>query len=284
MRGRVGLIAGQGRLPILVARGMREAGLEVCAVGLAGQYEPELPGVCDRFARVGVLRLGQWSRCLRRMGAREAVMVGRVDKARLMHSPMRFVHAFPDVRTLRLWYGELRHDHRSPAVLAGIAGVLERSGVHLIDSTTHIPDQLAHEGVMTRHKPDARALDDVAFGWPILRRLLDLHVGQAIAVRERDVVAVEAVEGTDRMIQRAGELCRRGGWTLLKAAPPDHDRRADVPTVGVQTIRHAATSGCACIAVAARDVILVDKSDTLALADELGVSILGVGPGGPDAR
>jgi len=276
MGSRIGLIAGQGRLPVLVARGMKAAGHEVCAIGLAGQYEPELPALCDRFRRVGILRLGQWRRALRRMGAREAVMVGRVDKARLMHSPMRFVHAVPDLRTIRVWYRDLRHDHRSPAVLAAVARELAAGGVTLIDSTTHIPDQMASAGVMTRREPGERARADADFGWPILRRALDLHIGQAIAVREKDVIAVEAVEGTDRMIERAGELCPRGGWTLLKGAAADHDRRADVPTVGERTIRRAAEAGCACVAVGAGEVIIVDKASTLALADELGVAVVGM--------
>jgi len=276
MAGRVGLIAGQGRLPVLTARGMKAAGLEVCAVGLAGQYEAELPGLCDRFKKVGILRLGQWVRSLRRMGVSEAVMVGRVDKARLMHSPLRFVHALPDLRTLRVWYRDLRHDHRSPAVLAAVARELEASGVRLIDSTTHISDQMASAGVMTKRAPSEAVMADAEFGWGILNQILGLHVGQAIAVRERDVVAVEAVEGTDRMITRAGELCPRGGWTLIKGAAADHDRRADVPTVGASTVRNAAAAGCACIAVGAGDVIVVDKAETLALADELGVAVIGL--------
>ncbi len=272
----IGLIAGQGRLPILTARGMKAAGKRVCAVGLAGQYEPELPDLCDRFKRVGILRLGQWARALKRMGAREAVMIGRVDKARLMHSPMRFLHAIPDLRTLRVWYRDLRHDHRSPAVLAAVARELQTCGVTLIDSTAHIQDQMATDGVMTRKTPSDAARADIAFAWPILEQTLDLHIGQAIAVREHDIVAVEAVEGTDRMIQRAGELCPRGGWTLLKSAPRDHDKRADVPTVGERTIRNAAEAGCACIAVGAGEVILVDKEKTLALADELSIAIIGL--------
>ncbi len=272
----IGLIAGQGRLPILVAQGMRASGRRVCAVGLAGQYEPELPAECDSFKRVGVVRLGQWARTLRRMGASEAVMIGRVDKARLMHSPLRFVHALPDLRTLRVWYRDLRHDRRSPAVLAAVANELESCGVRLIDSTAHIPDQMAGVGVMTSRTPSEAVRADIDFAWPILEQTLGLHIGQAIAVRELDVVAVEAVEGTDRMIERAGVLCPRGGWTLLKSAPRDHDKRADVPTVGELTIRNAAAAGCACIAVGAGEVIIVDKPDTLKLADELGIAVVGV--------
>lgn len=273
----LGLIAGQGRLPILVADGMRAAGHSVACVGLAGQFDPSLPAHCDRFRPVGLLRLGQWSRTLRRWGVSEAVMVGRVDKAALMHDPLRLFRRIPDLRTASLWYRRLRHDRRSAALLAGVAETLAASGVTLIDSTAHIPDQLAGEGVMTRRRPAAPVAADVRFGWPILRETLRLDIGQAIAVRELDVVAVEAVEGTDRMIERAGALCPRGGWTLLKGAKANHDRRADVPTIGAETVRRAHAAGCACIALAAGDVIVVDRADTLALADALGVAIVGVG-------
>ncbi|MGP1308737.1 MAG: LpxI family protein [Phycisphaerales bacterium] len=277
----MGLIAGQGTLPLLVAEGMRARGYSVVCVGLSGQYLPELPALCDRFRTISPFRLGAWARTLRRFGAREAVMVGRVDKAALMHGRLRFFRFVPDLTTALVWYRRLRHDRRSPAILAALAETLESKGVPLIDSTTHIPEHLATEGVMTRRQPSPEELEDVRFGWPILRELLRLDIGQSIAVREKDVVAVEAVEGTDRMIERAGAMCRRGGWTLLKSCRADHDRRADVPTVGVETIRNVHAAGGTCIALGVGNVILADRERVLALADELGVSVVGVGGNPP---
>lgn len=271
----IGLIAGSGRLPALVASGLRAQGRRVVAVGLAGQYDAGLPPMCDRFQTVGLLRLGQWSRALRRMGARHAIMVGAVDKAKLMHDPLRLVRRIPDLRTVVVWYRRLRHDRRSPVLLAAVAEDLARTGVTLIDSTAPIQDHLAHEGVMTKRAPGAAQLADIDFAWPILLASARLGVGQAIAVREKDIVAVEASEGTAAMIRRAGELCRRGGWTLLKGAGPTHDRRADVPTIGPETIRALAETGAACAALEAGGVIILDKPETIALADELGVALVG---------
>lgn len=278
---RVGLIAGQGRLPIIVAEGMRRSGHRVMGLGLMGQFDPAVPGLCDGFVQAPALRIGEWVRKLRRMGVSEAVMVGRVDKAAMMHDRWRLVRQLPDWTSIRLWYGRLRHDHRSPALLAALADTLEQGGVRLIDSTTHIPDHLAAEGVMTRRAPTAGELADIRLGWPILREALRWGVGQSIAVRELDVLAVEAVEGTDRMIERAGTLCRGRPWVLLKGASEDHDRRADVPTIGVETIRNLHGAGARCLALAAGDVILVDKPATLAEADRLGLAIIGVGRAGP---
>lgn len=275
----VGLIAGGGRLPVLIAQGLRDAGHIVHGLGLANQYEAELPALCSSFREVGVLRVGTWGRALSRLGVRHAIMVGKIDKAKLMHDPMRLLRNIPDWRTMNAWYKHLRHDRRSHAVLSAIAEELDRCGVALLDSTTPIPDQMATAGVMTRTQPTPEQRGDIEFVWPLLTQTLRLDIGQAIAVRERDVIAVEAVEGTDRMIERVGGLCKAKGWTLCKGARAGHDRRSDVPTVGVTTIENIHKHGGGCLCLAAGDVIMVDKRRMLALADELGMSIVGVPAG-----
>ena len=271
----LGLIAGQGRLPLLVARGMREAGNRVCCVGLRDQYDLQLPTFCHEFHRVGIAQIGRWSRLLRRAGVSEAVMVGGVSKQR-MHARWRLLRQLPDWRAVVLWYRHLRHDRRNAAVLAAVADELARNGITLIDSTTFIPDHVAAPGAMTRLQPSARQHADIAFGWPLLERTVELDIGQAIAVRDRDVIAVEAVEGTDAMISRAGELCATRGWTLLKTAKRGHDMRADVPTIGLATIDRAAQAGCGCIALGAGRVILLDKPAVLQAAAERGLAIIGM--------
>jgi DUF1009 family protein len=278
MSARVGIIAGQGTLPFLVARGMRAQGREVFCVGLRGQYEPALRAECGAFREAGVLQLGRWIRLFRRAGVTEVTMVGRVSKKR-MHDPWLVVRALrdlPDWRTANLWFRKLRHDRRSATLLRTVADDLATEGVVLIDSTRYIPDHLATEGPMGRVQPDARALADIAFGWPLLAKVGGLDIGQAISVRERDVIAVEAVEGTDAMIRRSGELCRARGWTLLKTARPGHDMRADVPTIGVQTIENLRAAGAGCVAVGVGRVILVDRPAVLAAADRAGIAVVGV--------
>lgn len=271
----IGLIAGGGRLPIIVAEGLRDRGHPVHGLGLARQYEPELPKVCTTFRDVGLFRLGSWSRALLRLEVRHAIMVGKVDKA-LMHDPWRIVRNVPDWRTAIAWYRHLRHDRRSHAVLAAVAEELDRCGVQLLDSTIPIQDELSTAGVMTRRQPTPEQRADVEFVWPLLSQTLRLDIGQAIAVRERDVIAVEAVEGTDRMIERAGQICKASGWTLCKGARAGHDRRSDVPAVGANTIHLMHKHGGRCLALAAGDVIMIEKQKVLDLADELGVAVIGV--------
>jgi UDP-2,3-diacylglucosamine hydrolase len=272
----VGLIAGGGYLPIAVARGLRELGHPVHALGLFRQYPEELPPMCASFREVGVLRVGTWGRILARMGVRHAIMVGRVDKAKIMHDPFRIIRNIPDARTLVAWYRHLRKDRRSHAVLTAIAEELDRCGVALLDSTAPIPDELATPGVMTRRKPTPDQMGDIEFVWPMLVEILRLDIGQAVAVRERDVIAVEAVEGTDRMIERVGNVCRAKGWTLCKGARAGHDRRSDVPTIGTKTIENMAAAGGRCLALAANDVIMLEKQKVLDMADEAGIAVVGV--------
>lgn len=271
----IGLIAGQGRLPLLVAEGARAAGRPVRCLGLRHQYDAGLPAYCDAFRDAGLMRLGGWIRTLRRWEVTEAIMVGRVAKV-AMHDPLKWVRQIPDWRTLRLWYGRLRHDRRNAAVLAAVTAELADHGIRLIDSTTYIPDHLATEGVMGSASVTPSQQADIDFGWPLLEQILGLDVGQAIAVRERDVIAVEAVEGTQGMIERAGTLCRSRGWTMLKSCRADHDRRADVPTIGVETIEQLHDAGAGCLALGAGRVIMIDRPAVIAAADARGIAIVGL--------
>lgn len=274
----IGLIAGEGELPILVAEGIKRSGCTVHTVGLAGCFDERLPGYCDTFQSAGILRIGRWARILRRHGVTRAVMIGRVRKQR-MYDPLRLIRQIPDRRAVSIWFHKLRHDHRTSALLAAVADSLAEMGITLMDSTEYIQDQLATQGVMTRNSPDAAQLADIAFGWPLLISALEHDFGQAMSVCDRDVIAVEAIEGTDSMIERTGQLCRRKGWVLLKGAKLKHDRRADVPTIGETTVRKVHQCGGRCIALAAGDVIIVNKPSVLKLADKLGVSITGIAGG-----
>ena len=274
----IGLVAGQGRLPVLTAQGIRATGRRVACVALRHQCEADLAACCDTFATAGIVQLGRWIRLMRRWGVNEAVMVGRVTKAR-MYDPLRILRLLPDWRAARLWYRKLRHDRRNDALLTAVADELAGAGITLIDSTKYIPEHLAQLGVMTRCQPTGQQLADIEFALPIIRQIGALDVGQSIAVKEREIIAVEAIEGTDAMIRRAGELCRSGHWSLVKVAKPNQDMRFDVPAVGTHTITAMKQCSAACLAVEANKVILMDKSQLLEAADQGGIAVVGVGTG-----
>lgn len=273
--GTLGLIAGEGRLPFLVAAGAKKAGLKVICVGLAGNAESGLGDEVDVFYRVAVARPGSWIRKLKRHSVTRAIMVGRVAKSRLF-TPWRILRYLPDWRALRIYYWRLRGKNKlNTSVLHAIADELAAGGIFLENSTMYCKEHLATAGLMTRNKPTASLEEDIEFGWQMIKKLNELDIGQAIAVKEKEVLAVEATEGTAAMIERAGQLCKSGGWTLIKASRPSQDMRFDVPCVGPDTIRSLARNGGKCLVIEAGKTIILDKPQTIELADQLGITILG---------
>jgi DUF1009 family protein len=268
------LIAGEGMFPLLVARGARAAGRKVVCAALAGCAWPELRDECDRFRWVGVLRLGQWARVLRAGGCSEAIIVGRVAKSQ-MYSRWRYFQYIPDWKTIRVWFTDLRHDKRAGAVLSMIARELAAEGITLIDSTKYTPDQLAIAGVMSRRRPTERQWADIRFGWELCQTISRLDIGQAIAVLDKDIIAVEALEGTNAMIDRAGSLCKSGGWTLIKVANREQDMRMDVPTIGTTTIEKLASARAACLVVEPGKTIILERQKVLELADRYKIAVVG---------
>ena len=272
--GPLGLIAGEGVFPLLVARGARAAGRRVVCTALAGNAWPELEAEVDAFKWVGVLRLGQWVRTLRAAGCTEAIMTGRVRKAQ-MYSRWRYFQYLPDFRTLRIWFTRLRRDKRDHAVLLAVADELAKEGITLIDSTAYCADQLATSGVMTKRQPTAAQWADIRFGYDLCKTVSKLDIGQAIAVVDKDVIAVEAVEGTDAMIERAGKFCRAGGWTLVKVSNAQQDMRMDVPSIGTTTIEKLAAARAGCLVLEPGKTILLEKQKVLDLADQLKIAVVG---------
>ena len=271
----VGLIAGQGRLPFLVADGARRAGLKVVCVGLVDNADPALAGHTDVFHTVPLARVGAWIVKLKKHGVTTTIMVGRVAKRRI-YTPWRILRYLPDWRAIRIWYWRLwGKDKRNDSVLRAIADELASGEIYLENSIMYCKDHLATEGVMTRCQPGPSVKADIEFGWEIVQKLGELDIGQAVAVKEREVIAVEAIEGTANMIERAGELCAKGKWTLIKTAKPNQDIRFDVPCVGPDTIKSLAGNGGKCLVVQKDKVVIIDKPETIELANRLGIAIVG---------
>ena len=269
------MIAGGGRLPFMIAAGVRRAGLRIICVGLAGSVEGGLAGQADVFYEVPLARPGNWIRRLKKHGVSRAIIAGRVAKGRIF-TPWRIVRYLPDWRAVRIWYWRLRKKNKqNETILSALADELASGGIILEDSTKYCKEHLATQGPMSGGKPGAAIANDIEFGWPIVRKMAEMNIGQAIAVKEREVIAVEAIEGTAEMIERAGRLCKAGGWTLLKAARANQDMRFDVPCVGSDTIKALAAGGGRCLVVEAGKTIIIDKPETIKLANELGVAIIG---------
>ncbi|MFH1749174.1 MAG: UDP-2,3-diacylglucosamine diphosphatase LpxI [Planctomycetota bacterium] len=272
----LGLIAGEGEFPWLVARGARAGGRKVAVVALRGAADPGLRAVADWFCWRGVVQLGRWIRALKRAGCREVIMAGRVSKSDMFAGPrwLQWLQYLPDPTSIRVWYFGTR-DKRNDSLLGAVADELARRGLTLVDSTKYCPEALAPAGVLTPGEPPKSVLDDADFAWPLAKEIARLDIGQAVVVKEREIIAVEAIEGTDRLIARAGELCPQGGWTLVKVAKPDQDMRFDVPTIGANTIEKLHQARAAGLVIEAGKTLLLEREQTLALAKKYHIALIG---------
>jgi DUF1009 family protein len=272
----LGLIAGEGEFPKLVARGARDAGRPIAVIALRGCADPALRSLADRFCWRGIVQLGRMIRALKRAGCVEVIMAGRVRKARMFAGPrwLQYLQYIPDLTSIRIWYRHAR-DKRNDALLGAVAEELARRGLTLIDSTTYCKEALAAEGVLTPFEPPAAVRDDAEFAWPIAKAIARLDVGQSVAVKEREIIAVEAIEGTDKLIERAGELCPQGGWTLVKVAKPNQDMRFDVPTVGPQTIDNLKRNRAAALVIEAGKTLVLEREKLLEHARKHRVTVIG---------
>jgi DUF1009 family protein len=276
--GPIGLLAGWGRFPLVFAQKMHSLGLPVICVGIRHEANPELASLVHRFYWTGVARLGRMIRCFKREGVRQAVMAGKMHKA-AMHTPWRIFRYCPDWRFVRFWLNRSRRDNQDDSILLGIIAEFAKDGIRFGSALDLCPELLVRAGVLTHRAPTAREENDVAFGWHLAKEMGRLDVGQSVAVRERAVLAVEAIEGTDQAILRAGQLCPRGGFVVVKVAKPQQDMRFDVPTVGSATIETMHKAGARVLAIEAGKTILLDEDQTVALADRYGLTIVSL----PDA-
>jgi UDP-2,3-diacylglucosamine hydrolase len=269
----VGLIAAGGRFPLYFAEKAHAAGLPLVIVGLRDLADPSLERFAWRFHWSRPAQLGRMIRLFSGDGARRLVMAGKVYKAAMMYRPWRVLAAVPDWRGLRAWYFSRRTDNRDHSILLSVIDEFARDGLTFASALDLCPELLVKPGVLTRRRPSAAEYADIAFGWDLAKKISQLDVGQSIAVKDKNVLAVEAIEGTDRAILRAGEYAR-GGFTLVKVAKQGHDMRFDVPTVGETTIETMAQAGGRVLALEADKTILLDEGRTVALADRLGISIV----------
>lgn len=274
----IGLLAGSGRFPILFALAAQEQGLPVACVGIRYEASNELQALCDSFEWVGVAKLGRMIRTFKRMRTRRIVMAGKVTK-NVIYTPWRILQLCPDLRTLQWWYRRTLADNRDDSILLSLIAEFNRDGITFASALDFCPELLVKQGILTRRMPTQAEQKDIEFGWTLAKEMGRLDVGQSVAVKELATLAVEAIEGTDRCIKRAGQFCRAGGWSLVKVAKPQQDMRFDVPTIGVTTIENLHRAGARVLAIEAGKTILLDEPEVIARADGYGLSIVAIQAG-----
>lgn len=262
-----GLIAGNGRFPFLVLEGAREQGIDMVVAAIKEETAPEIERHAARVEWIGVGQLGRLIRFFKRERVTHAIMAGQVK-----HRQIFRVNALPDLRMVKML--ARLPTKNTDSLIGAVADELAIEGITLVESTTLLESFLAREGVLTRRKPGKEERADFDYGLEVAREIARLDLGQTLCVKDRAIIAVEAMEGTDAVIARAGEITGSRPFVVIKVAKPGQDMRFDVPVIGVPTIeamRHAGATG---IHITSNKTLLFDKRQLVELADQAGICVM----------
>lgn len=262
-----GLIAGNGKFPFMVLEGARQAGVQMAVAAIREETDPAIESLADSVRWVGIGQLGRMIRFFKDEGVEKAIMAGQVKHVQI------FSRAVPDARMLKVLLKLPRRN--TDSLIGAIATELLSEGIELVDSTYFLQDYLPKAGVLTRRQPDKHEQEDIQYGLEIAREIQGLDLGQTIVVRGKACVAIEAMEGTDETIQRAGHLVKRR-LTVVKLAKPNQDMRFDVPVVGVPTLTTMAKAGATCLCITAGKTLMFDRDEMIRFANEKKIVIVAV--------
>jgi DUF1009 family protein len=271
----IGILAGWGRYPVTVAEAIRRHGGRTAILAIRGHADVDLAPLADHLGEVGVAEIGGAVEFFRRHGCRRATMAGKIHKQTLF-ARGAWIRHLPDWVGLKTFWPHVvsgRRDNRDDSLLGAIAAAFDARGVTICPATDFAPELLALPGILVGRPLSPRQRADVVFGWTLAKELGRHDIGQTVVVKNRAPLALEAIEGTDECIRRAGTLCPAGGMTVVKVAKPRQDLRFDMPTIGVGTLGSLAAAGAAVLAIEAGRTILVDAADLGVRAAAAGITI-----------
>lgn len=265
---KIGLIAGNRKFPLLFAQEAKKRNYYIVAIAVKKDTCARLKNLVDKIYWIGLAEFRRVPDIFKAEGIKKIVMAGQISPQRLFS---REVEESPDLQNLLAGI----KDKRADTIFGQIARNLEESGLELINSTAFIEDFLPKKGTLTKKAPDSRIWEDVYFGLDLAKAIASLDIGQTVAVKDKAIVAVEALEGTDNLIRRARKISR-GGITIVKVSKPKQDLRFDIPVVGLNTIKNLAKAGARCLAIEAEKTLFIDQEEGIRLADRKGICIVSV--------
>ena len=263
----LGLLAGIGHLPVDVAQSAKQLGYRVAAIAVVPETDPELPENVDVFYDINVGKLGKIIKTLKQNDVKNVTMIGKVTKEVLYKNGA----IIPDLTAIKLLAS--LPDRKDDTIMNALVKLVEDAGMHVMDQAELIKPLLPEPGVLTKRKPTEQEWEDMRFGFCMAKELGRLDIGQTVVVKNRAVMALEAIEGTDACILRGGFL-GKGGVIVAKTAKPAQDKRFDIPSVGTTTLTSMIHAGATGIVIEAGRTLLVDRKRTLAMAEEKGITIV----------
>lgn len=267
MKRAIGLVAGNGKLPMIIAANIRAAGHRLITIGHIGETRKDLPRHAAGMKWVHIGELGRIIQILLEEKAEQVLFVGGVSKKHF------FSKAKPDARAIQVL---LRlADKKDDGILRAIAREIEGEGIEVISPVLFLQDHLASPGVLTERRPTEREQKDIDFGWEMAKKLGDLDVGQTVVVKEQIVLAMEAIEGTDAAVRRGGRL-GKGDVVVVKVVKPKQDLRLDLPVIGPATIQTLKGAKASLLAVEAGKTIIIDRARVIEEANRNGICLVGI--------
>jgi DUF1009 family protein len=262
---KIGIIAGGGKFPLLIADSARKEGLSVFAVAHNGETAPELSDKVDEIIWIDLGQFGHLISAFKSRGINRVIMAGTITKTSI------FGGIKPDLKGLAVMSKLLVfHDDD---ILRAVSGELEKEGITVVSSTAYLPDLLAPLGCLTKRKPGKKETEDMEFGWMIAKELGRLDIGHCVVVKGKTVLALEAVEGTDKTILRGGKLGKKNA-VVVKVSKPNQDLRFDLPAVGLNTVEAMSTVNASALAIESGKTLMFDKEKMIEFANKNGISII----------
>jgi DUF1009 family protein len=265
---KLGLIAGNRKFPILFSEAAKKKNYSIIAIAIKGDTSPQLKKFVDKIYWLKLNEFRRIFEIFKSEGVKKITMAGQISPSRLFSKEFA---RDPDIKNLITNI----QDKKADTIFSTIAGRLEESGFELIDSTSFIKDLLPDKGVLTKTKPGFDEWEDIYFGFDLAKSIAFLDIGQAVAVKKKAIVAVEALEGTDNLIRRAARIAGKG-IVVTKVSKPHQDMRFDIPVVGLNTVKNLIKAGASCLAIEANKTLFIDKEQSVKLADKKGISIVAV--------
>ncbi len=262
----IALIAGNGQFPFLFARAARDQGYRIVAAGIVGDTSPFLYFSVDKFRYFKVGELKKLFEYFRASSVNKVIMAGQVNQDNLFNPAVKLDEEFQIL-------SDALRDRKADTIFAAVADRLGREGMTLLDSTFLLKRYLAPRGTLTKRGPSESELKDIEFGLTIARLVAGIDIGQTVVVKQKAIVAIEAMEGTDKTIARGGQIAREGA-VVVKTSKPAQDNRFDVPVIGPRTIQTMARVKAACLAITAGKTLIIDREKTVSLANQAGICLV----------
>jgi len=265
---KIGLIAGNGRFPIIFAEAAKKKAVEIVAIGIKEETSKDIEKFVDKIYWLGVGELENLLKILKEEKIRSIVMAGQVKHKILFDKNIKIDPKMQFLLTSLC-------DKKTDSIIGAVAKLLEHRGIKVLSSITFLSDYLPQRGFLTKIAPDERVLKDIEFGRHIAKALSGADIGQSVIIKDKVVLAVESIEGTDEAIRRAAQYGKEG-IVVIKVSKPRQDMRFDVPVIGPDTIKLLKEVKASCIAIEAKKTLIIDKEEVIRLANEGGIAIVAI--------